>query len=195
MNKFSDDAGEQMKIKVDTNVFGGIKLAAHSSNQGATAGRNSKGFNLGTSGSPVALSKTNILDYIAALGTVLDEFNVPETGRFLVLPPIYIWMLKTSDLKDASLTGDGTSVLRNGRVGMIDRFETFSSNLLPYNTSDSAYYLLAGTKDATTFAAQVTKTEKLRAQSAFGELVRGLMVYGYKVIKPDCLAMLYATKA
>jgi hypothetical protein len=194
MNKFSDDAGEQMKIKVDTTVLAGIKTAAVATNKGATAGRKSAAFNLGTTGSPVSLTKSNILDYIAAVGTVLDENNVPETGRFMVLPPLFTWMIKTSDLKDASLSGDGSSILRNGRIGMIDRFEIFSSNLVPTYSSDSAYYLLAGTKDATTFAAQVTKTEKLRAQTTFGELVRGLMVYGYKVVKPECLALLYAKK-
>lgn len=196
MSKWSDDAGEQMKIKIDTNVLTYMYPLVASANKGATAGRKSAAFNLGASGSPVAITKTNILDYIAALGTVLDENNVPETGRWLVLPPLFSWMIKTSDLKDASLSGDGTSILRNGRVGMIDRFTVYTSNLVPTVTdgADTVHQIMAGVKYATTFATQVTKTENLRAQTTFGDLVRGLMVYGRKVIKPEGLALLYAKK-
>lgn len=196
MNKWSDDASEQLKIKVDTNVLAYMYPQVAAANKGATAGRVSSSFNLGASGSPVALTKSNILDYIAALGSVLDEQNVPEQGRWLVLPPHFMWMIKTSDLKDASLSGDGTSILRNGRVGMIDRFSLYSSNLVPTVTdgADTVYQIMAGTKHATTFAAQVTKTEQLRAQTTFGELVRGLFVYGRKTVKGEAMALLYAKK-
>jgi hypothetical protein len=196
MSKWSDDASEQLKIQIDTNVLAHMYPLVAAANKGATAGRKSASFNMGVSGTPVALTKTNILDYIAALGTILDEQNVPETGRWIVLPPHFMWMLKISDLKDASLSGDGTSILRNGRVGMIDRFTIYSSNLVPTVTdgSDTVYQIMAGTKDATTFATQVTKTETLRSQSTFGELVRGLMVFGRKVIKPEAIGLLYAKK-
>jgi hypothetical protein len=103
-------------------------------------------------------------------------------------------ILKQSDLKMASLTGDGTSPLRNGMVGTVDRFTIYNSNLLPMYTdgSDTTYHIMAGTKSGLTFATQLTNTESgIRSPDFFGEMMRGLMVYGYKVIKPEALAAGY----
>jgi hypothetical protein len=98
----------------------------------------------------------------------LDEKNIPETGRWMVIPAWMSAMIKKSDLKDASLSGDGTSILRNGRLGMIDRFTLYLSNLLP--TLDSAVdttSIFYGTKAALTFAAQFTKMETIRSERSF----------------------------
>jgi len=126
-------------------------------------------------------------------GTVLDEQNVPETGRWFVIPTWMAGMIKKSDVKDASMMGDGTSVLRNGRIGMIDRFTLYSSNLL-YKTSNK-FVALFGVRDAITFATQIVKTDHIPTPSdAFAERVRGLQVYGYKTIKPEAYGALIITK-
>lgn len=194
MNIWAQDAAEQLKIKLDSRVLGSIVPDVSATNKGATAGRISGNIDLGATGAPEAVTKDNILEYILKMGQVLDEQNVPETGRFLVLPFWATTRLKLSDIKDASLTNDGSSPLRNGRVGMIDRFTVYNSNLLPTYTdgSDKTTHFLAGTKDGLTFATQLTKTESLRAESTFGNIMRGLMVYGTKVIKPEALVALYA---
>ena len=194
MNIWAQDAAEQLKIKLDSRVLGSIVPDVSAANKGATAGRISGNIDLGATGAPEAVTKDNILEYILKMGQVLDEQNVPETGRFLVLPFWATTRLKLSDIKDASLTNDGSSPLRNGRVGMIDRFTVYNSNLLPTYTdgSDKTTHFLAGTKDGLTFATQLTKTESLRAESTFGNIMRGLMVYGTKVIKPEALVALYA---
>jgi hypothetical protein len=119
------------------------------------------------------------------MGLALDEQNVPESGRWIILPAAMVARLKKSDLKDASVTGDGTSPLRNGRVGNIDRFTVYSSNNL--NVSTGRFDIMAGTRDAISWAAQITKMETLRSQATFGDMVRGLNVYGYKVTKPEAL--------
>ena len=194
MNIWAQDAAEQLKIKLDSRVLGSIVPDVSAANKGATAGRISGNIDLGATGAPEAVTKDNILEYILKMGQVLDEQNVPETGRFLVLPFWATTRLKLSDIKDASLTNDGASPLRNGRVGMIDRFTVYNSNLLPTYTdgSDKTTHFLAGTKEGLTFATQLTKTESLRAESTFGNIMRGLMVYGTKVIKPEALVALYA---
>ena len=194
MNLWAQDAAEQLKIKLDSRVLGSIVPDVAATNKGATAGRISGNIDLGATGAPEAVTSSNILEYILKMGQVLDEQNVPETGRFLVLPFWATTRLKLSDIKDASLTNDGSSPLRNGRVGMIDRFTVYNSNLLPTYTdgSDKTTHFLAGTKDGLTFATQLTKTESLRAESTFGNIMRGLMVYGHKVIKPEALVALYA---
>lgn len=196
MNLWAEDASEQMKIKLDTRVLGSIVPDIAANNKGTTAGRISGNINLGTTGSPVALTRTNILDTILELGQVLDEENNPETGRFLLLPFWATTLLKLSDIKDASLTGDGTSPLRNGRVGIIDRFTVYNSNLLPryLDGGNNTFHMLAGTQAGLTFATQLTKTEDLRAESTFGDIMRGLMVYGHKVVKPEALAAAYVRK-
>lgn len=197
MNRWATDASEQMKIKLDSRVLGSIAPDVAAANKGATAGRLSGNVNLGTTGSPIALSKTNVLDTILYLGQVLDEQNVPETGRFIILPFWATTRLKMSDIKDASLSGDGTSPLRNGRVGIIDRFTAYNSNLLPKYTdgADTTWDIIAGHKDGLTFATQLTNVETLRAESTFGEIMRGLMVYGHKVVKSEALARAYVKAA
>jgi len=193
MNVWAEDASEQLKIKLDTRVLASIVPSIAATNKGATAGRITGAINLGATGSPIALTKSNVLDTILYLGQVLDEENVPETGRFLLMPYWATTQLKLSDIKDASLAGDGTSVLRNGRVGIIDRFTIYNSNLLPRYTdgSDQTFHMIAGTQAGMTFATQLTKTEDLRAESTFGDIMRGLMVYGHKVVKPEALAAAY----
>lgn len=196
MDEWSNDASEQMKIAIDRDVLGTIYADAHPANQGPTAGKISEAFDLGEAGAPVSLTKENIIDYIVNLGTVLDEQDVPEEGRWLVLPSWTNGMIKQSDLRDASLAGDSTSISRNGRVGMIDRFTLYRSNLVDYSDEGGtkAHHIMAGHTSALTFASQMTKMESMRNPKRFGDLMRGLNVYGYEVIKPEALAHLYATK-
>lgn len=186
-----------MKISIDSDVLNNIYSDVSSSNKGITAGYVSSSFNLGTTAAAIPLDNTNIVDYIVDCGSVLDEYNVPETGRWLVLPTHLCNLVKKSDLKDASLSGDGTSILRNGRMGMIDRFTIYRSNnyTAVTDTGHSCYHVLSGHKVGLTFATQLVKTESLKSESTFGTIVRGLQVYGYKVTKPDCLVDLYCYKS
>ena len=191
LDDWSTDSSEQMKISVDTGVMLTIWNASHADNMGAAAGAISGDIGLGTAGAPRALAKADVMDAIVDLGTVLDEQNIPETGRWLVLPAKAAGLIKKSDLRDASLTGDGTSILRNGRIGMVDRFEVYISNNLPRNVSAGTNSVaLAGHPSALTFASQMTNMETLRAESTFGDIVRGLNVYGFNVLKPESMATL-----
>lgn len=183
MDEFTDDAAEQMKITVDTDILGGIYSQASATNAGTTAGAISSSFNLGSAASALSVTKANVVDVISRHGAALDEVNVPETGRWIVLPAWMCYKIKNSDLKDASLAGDGTSILRNGRVGMIDRFEVFMSNSLAVSGSNTN--IISGHKQAVTFASQITKVEPIRNPNDFGDIVRGLNVYGYKVVNGD----------
>jgi hypothetical protein len=192
VNEWTTDASEQLRIAIDTDVLGNIYSDASSYNQGATAGYRSSAFNLGATGSPVSVTKANVLDYIVDTGTVLDEINVPETGRWMIIPPWMAGLIKKSDLKDASLAGDGTSIMRNGLLGMIDRYTLYNSNLLAGTSSQQ--YIIFGHKDATTFATQLTESKVQDNPNGFGMLHRGLQVYGYKVEKPEALGVLVAAK-
>jgi hypothetical protein len=203
MDTWTKDASERMKIKIDQRVLTDLLPGIASANKGATAGEQSASFNLGTSGSPLSVTKDgagstkSVIDLIVDLGTVLDEANCPEQNRFLVIPAKMAGLIKKSELKDASLTGDNVSVVRNGRLGMVDRFTLYvSHNLSTSGTGASMKYnLIAGHKMGFTFASQMTNMETIRSESTFGNIVRGLQVYGYKVVKGEALAQSVVTLA
>jgi hypothetical protein len=209
---WSDDASEQMKIAIDTDVLGSVAagvitnyaagVAGNSGNQGATAGRLSGNVDLGVPLTPILLAsrspaggQVEVVDAILRLGQVLDEANIPESGRWMLIPSWMSAMIKRSELRDASLTGDGSTMLRNGRLGMIDRFTLYSSNLLPVDGTDLATYMFAGHSHGLTFASQMTKMETIRSEKTFGTVMRGLQVYGHKVTDGTAIATLYAKPA
>lgn len=199
MNLWAEDAAEGMKIVIDTELLRDVVLGgAVAANKGATAGRLSGNINLGATTSPVTLvddtpgaGETAVINHIIKMGQVLDEQNIPESGRFLLIPAWIAALIKTSELRDASLSGDGTSMMRNGRLGQLDRFTLYMSNLLPSGTAAGLAAgetaIFAGHQIATTFASQLTKMETMRSEQTFGELMRGLQVYGSKVIKGEAL--------
>ena len=200
MDLWSKDASEKMKIKIDQRVLTDILPDISALNKGANAGRISGDFNLGTTGSPVAVTKdgasstVSVTDLIVNMGTVLDEANCPESDRFLVIPAKMAGLIKKSELRDASLTGDTQSILRNGRLGMIDRFTIYMSHNLQVQAGGK-YSLIAGHKMGFTFASQMTNMETLRSTTTFGDIIRGLQVYGYKVVKPEALSTAVVTLA
>lgn len=167
------DASEQMRIAVETDVLGNIVAGVQAGNV------------VDVTTTPTA---SNILDPILEAARILDEDNIPDSDRFLVVSPKVIELLKKSDLKFAYLTGDSASPLRNGKVGMIDRFTVYQSNLLAAGAGGDAgkRLCLAGHKKFACFASQFTNTETVRLESSFGDGVRGLKVYGYKVVHPTC---------
>jgi hypothetical protein len=206
MNMWSDDAAQQFKIVVDTEVLKGLLGQAAPANKGIAAGAISLNINLGATGAPVAIvarnptavaGKVEIVDMLVRLGQVLDEQNIPETGRWVVLPAWIAAQIKMSELRDAALTGDSVSILRNGRLGMVDRFTIYVSNLLPSGTAAGLaageWVIYAGTQHGLTFASQINKVETMRSELTFGQLLRGLQVYGYKVLDGTALAQAIVT--
>jgi len=192
LDSWSNETSQKMKIQVDRTILGSIYADVAAENSGLTAGKISGDIVLGTTGSPLQLTSSNILDFIVDMGVVHDEQNVPEEGRWLILPAWACGLIKKSDLKDASLAGDGTSILRNGRVGMVDRFTVFNSNNVAKTTTN--YHPISGHKSGLTFASQMTNMETLRIQNSFGNYIRGLQVYGFEVINDTVLNHAVITK-
>lgn len=182
----SKDASEQMRIAVETDVLAGVVASATT-----VVDSDAAEFMNGN----VVLTAAKVLDVILRAGRKLDELNIPE-DRFLVIPPWMAELLKSSDLRQAYLTGDKTSPLRNGMIGQIDRFTVYVSNMLANPgvgvTDEGKTYCLAGHKKAICFASKFVKTETIKLESTFGDGVRGLQVYGYKVVVPDALAVIEA---
>lgn len=208
MEMFSNDASEQMRVAIDFACLRDNFNGAAAANKGATAGVKSGAFNLGTDLAPVTLTTANVLQTLLSLASVLDEQNVPETDRWLVIDPLTRNLLMSSNLAQAQFMGDPKSMVRNGMIGMIDRFTVYVSNQLPRGAAGNTFptkavpagsalagavarrAIIAGHRSAMSFASQMTKTETLRNPNDFGDLVRGLQVYGYKVTKPEAMALL-----
>lgn len=145
---------------------------------------------IGTDGSPITLTAANIYEYIVALGEKLDDENVPTVGRKIAINPGAYALLLKDTTHWAPLKGsndNGTFV--NGLVGEVAGFEVYKTNNLV--TSASSFAIVASVPEATTYAEQIVKTEKYRPQDSFSDAVKGLHVYGAKVIRPEAVAVLY----
>jgi len=179
MNELTQDAGYQMKIAIDTVVLGSIYADATNALASLT------------------LDKTNIIDWIIDAEVKMEESNLPVANRWLVIPPKAAGYIQKSDLKNASLTGDTTSVIRsnmtNGRLGEIGGITLYVSNNLSH--AGTTYQCIAGHKSAVTFASQIVKVENLRLQTKFGDAIRGLNVFGFKTLIPSGLVSMPAVIA
>jgi hypothetical protein len=194
VQKWAEHASMNLKIELDRTILADVYADVSADNKGTTAGKESNNINLGVSGTPFQLTSSTVIDKIIDCGTVLDEQDVPEEGRWIVLPSWACALIKKSDLQDASLSGDRVSIARNGRVGMIDRFEIYRSNNVSKvadGGGSTAWNAMFGWKGSLAFASQMLKSESLRDHDDFGDLMRGLQIYGYQVVKPEGMGHLY----
>lgn len=170
MNEAANDAAQNMKIAIEQDVFANV-----------AAGSSLTDIN----GTPANITSSTVLGHILDAGQQLDENNIPEDGRFMIINPAVATVLKQSELRQAYLTGDNVSPLRNGFIGTVDRFNMYVSNNL--STTAGVTSGLYGHPKAVAYASQMTNTETVRLESSFGDGVRGLSVYGYKVILPTAI--------
>jgi hypothetical protein len=167
-------------------------------------------FNSGTGGQAIAIlprtgagaaptdaGDANPLQVIARMSRLLDQQNVDTQGRWLVLDPVFIEVLKDEDsrLFNADFGGSG---LQNGVVSTnIHGFTVYSSNNLPSvgtgssfsgaNSSTNYGVIVAGHSSAVATAEQINKTETYRDPDSFADIVRGMHLYGRKILRPEAL--------
>jgi len=188
---WQDDAAEAVRVAIDTEVLGWLPGHLNELCSGIAAGPDSD-INMGSQDAPVAITKTTSVDVVEECATLLDEMNCPDEGRFMYIPPKFKARLLTSELKEASLTGDAKSVLRNGIIGEIDRFTMLRSNLIPRALVDGkiVYSLCFGWNESLAFAHGIQLVESLRSEHYIGTKIRGLSVFGYQVINDDLIGCL-----
>lgn len=154
----------------------------------------------GSDGSPVvpdALQdggSNNIFNVIEDCATLLSDSKVPRVGRFMIVPP-WVSAMLTKDLKlaGAAAAQVGAPGVLNGFVTRIAGFDILESLNVP-NTAGAKYKVLFGTNQAITFADQIVKVEAIRDPDQFRDIVRGLDVYGAKVVRPDFLGVMTMSK-
>jgi len=185
---FANDGSIQLRIAADADMLEVIPGDVSADNSGSAAGLDSADIDMGTAAAPRQVSSANVVELFTDMGQVLDEQNVSDEGRWVVIPPWMTNLIKNSELKIASLAGDGVSILRNGKVGMIDRFTLYQSrNVLRQTSPAVCSYIPFGHSAGLTFAAQIVECQMIDNPNDFGYLIRGLMVYGYEVIEPKYL--------
>lgn len=152
----------------------------------AATGSMAIGFNAGNI-SPLAL--------MSRLALKLDEQDIPEENRWFVASPAFweIMQDENSKLLDVDFSHDGDSKLRNGRItsGEIRGFKCYKTNNAPSATSGAtttATAVLAGHMSSTSTASAIAKTEVLRSERFFGDIVRGLHLFGRGVLRDYAMA-------
>lgn len=133
---------------------------------------------------------TDPLDLMSRIARMFDEANVPEEGRWFLASPKFYEILAAASSKLLSVDYNaGNGSIRNGLVssGLLRGFTMYKSNNIPA-TSAAEGIVLAGHISAVATAGSLIKTESFRDQDSFGDVVRGLHVYGRKVLRPEALA-------
>jgi len=149
---------------------------------------------IGSDASPKTPNNTandtqNCYNILVDCAVKLTKSKVPTEGRFIIVPPEYYGLLLKEDkFIDYSKAGVTTG-LRNGQVGMAAGFQVLQSHNVP-NTNATKYKILFGTPRAISFANQIAKIEPYRPEKRFAEAVKGLNVYGAKVVRPEALGVL-----
>lgn len=133
------------------------------------------------------------LQYLSELGVKLDEADVPTEGRYVIVPPWYHGLVRRDDAFTDLAGQVGQDALVNGIVGRAEGFDIKVSNNVTLVTGDD-YRICAGVDAALSFAEQINEVEAYRPESSFSDAVKGLLVYGAKVVRPDCMATLIASK-
>jgi hypothetical protein len=149
---------------------------------------------IGSTTTPKVPTKDDAYEYLVDLGVLLDESDVPVDGRFVVVPAWFHGLLLKDDRFVRSGTSMGDRRLRNGEVGDAAGFTILKSNNVP-NVTGAKYKILAGHAVATSYVDQIVDVQTYKPEKRFGDAVKGLHVYGAKVVRANALAVLIANKA
>ena len=144
----------------------------------------------GTSGAPIDLTPANIGPYIYNMQEQLDAAKVPAEDRHLIITPRMRNKLTQSDeFTKATVVGDETA--RNGFIGKVGGFSVHVTTNYAFHTGTTAYPIIALHKMAITHASQIAKVENVRPSNMFADAVKGLYLYGAKVVQPTAMALLW----
>lgn len=137
-----------------------------------------------------------LYDYLVDLKVILDENNAPDDGRRWVVVPAWAYGMLLKDNRFINATETGNQIRTNGFIGRAAGLNVYMSN----NVTDDAqtvktYRIIAGHPMAMSYAEQIASVEAYRPELRFASAVKGLHLWGYKVVRPALLATLYAKNA
>ena len=196
-----------LKRKYDANVLqaisdgAGLAGADDASLSGGLTTTNSA---LGTASSPINVETDDAgINLMLLMARTLDDQSVPEENRWFVAPPIFYEKMFQAGNKiaEVQVTGDASSPLRNGLAipGTLAGFRCYKSTALNSTagtdqvtltgvaTDASENIILAGHMSSTSTASHIAKTEVVRSTESFSDVIRGLHVFGRKVLRPEAV--------
>ena len=170
-----------LKDSYDANV-----IAAMLAGAGTTTGSDGSGADVG-----FASGEVDPMDILATAAKNLHALDIPTDNRWFLASPEFYEQLgnASSKLMDASITGDGTSPLRNGSVvnGLVNGFKLYMTNNFAASSTSNYVKVLFGHMSSTATANAIAKTEVIRDPDSFSDIVRGLHVFGRKVLRSEAL--------
>lgn len=146
-----------------------------------------------TNASPVDLTSLNVEDEILQLKETMNEYNFPQAGRYIVVAP---WVTTKLILAGLTTKTQNDALFENGLIGNVFGFDIIESNNISKNSSswDKTRNVAGIRGQSFAYAEQILQLEAFRPQSSFEDAVKGLHVYGAKIMRPDMTIVWYADK-
>ena len=196
-----------LKRKYDANVLQALSDGAGlagADDASLSGGLTTTNTSLGTASSPINVATDDAgINLMLLMARVLDDQSVPEENRWFVAPPVFYENMFQAGNKiaEVQVTGDASSNLRNGLAtpGTLAGFNCYKSTALNSTggtdqvtmtglaTDASENVILAGHISAAATASHIAKTEVVRSTESFSDVVRGLHVFGRKVLRPEAI--------
>jgi hypothetical protein len=146
---------------------------------------------LGTTTTAIGISSGNIIEYLGIVNQKLNEANCPTEGRWGILPP---WMIQKLEMAQVNKDTDNTKVMLRGYNRTALGIDIYMSNNVVETTSTTFARCMFGTNDAITLAFQIQRIEAVSREDYFDDGLKGLTVWGRKVVRPNALACLIASR-
>jgi hypothetical protein len=134
------------------------------------------------------------------LKVILDQNNVPDEDRYITVPPWAMSLISQTQafVSVTDMQGEPSQTFQRGFAGQVSGFNVMKTNNAPQPVAGGAgtgvWAIQAGHPMAMTYGEQITETEALRLQTTIADGVRGLHVYGSKLVRPDCIAVAYVKR-
>jgi hypothetical protein len=152
---------------------------------------------MGSSASPISVSSGNVILTLSYAARYLSDNNVAQANRFMVIPPWLHQKMLLAEIGGISATAVpkvfDNGAITSGYIGQALGFNMLVSNNVQASAS-SVSAIMAGNTSAISYAGQISKVKAVELQDSFGEGVKGLYVYGAKVVRPAALAALHLTE-
>ena len=182
MDRYAASASYGLAKVADQYASGLLKAGTLVSDQNAEG-------TFGSDSAPIALTDpAKAYEMLVDLQILMDDANIPAQGRWVVVPNAFKGLMEKDDRFVKTGTAQAENRLARGFAGSAAGFDIFTSTLVP-NTSGAKYKVIASTSRAGTFAEQILQTEAYRPEKRFGDAVKGLHVYGAKVLRPEEVAV------
>lgn len=176
LDEATSDAGYKLALAQDTFILNKATEAS---------------LKYGTTSVPIDVTVASLFSFFARIGRLFDEANMGDMARWLIISP---WLAEKMVLAKIIAATDNTVTIENGKIGSFMGFELRKSNRVKI-TSSTKYHLMAGIGTLPiSFADALLETEAFRPEKRFEDAIKGLAIYGGKVLRPDYLMEIVCTE-